>query len=254
MLPVVRYVVHPTGITGTPQRLAEALTAQGLRAYPSPELAPQSLSFAEDVFLIYPPPGYLRGAGAEYGALYGFFSRNKLGQRRRLAAAGLPVPATIGRHGQPIAPSPLGYIVRPLRHAGGRDYRRTDDPGDFVEGEQYLSAVFPKQRELRVICCRGERVVTLEKDPPAAAGPADPWNHEAGARFRTIERAADDPLVQTGLYERLPAVPFLAPAHLLGIDVMLAADARYAILEVNACPGLAIERNLRAVAERLAMR
>lgn len=141
--------------------------------------------------------------------------------------------------------------MRPLRHSGGRDYRHTQDPADFVEGKEYLSSVFLKRREFRVIVCHGGQVVTLEKDPPAGADPAGPWNHAAGARFRTIENAGADPLAQTDLYGRLGTVPFLRHAHLLGIDVMMAADGRYVLLEVNTCPGLGIERNRRAVADRL---
>jgi hypothetical protein len=251
-----RYIVHPKSITATPKRLSAALGAQGLQPYPAPNVEPHyAAAFfirAEDLFLIYPTPQYVReGASAEYTALYEFFSRHKFGQRRRLQKAELPIPDTIGRRGEHIPANPLGYIVRPLRHSGGRHYRRTHNPADFVEGEEYLSAVFPKNREFRVICCRGERVVTLEKHPPAGAGPAEAWNYHAGASFRSIADAANDPLAPTKLYERIREVPFLRLADLLGIDVMMAADGRYALLEVNTCPGLAIANNLRAVVECL---
>jgi hypothetical protein len=140
------------------------------------------------------------------------------------------------------------YIVRPLRHTQGRGWRTTDDPTDFIEGQEYIQAVYPKNHEYRVIAVRGEPLITLLKRVPEGFPRSQPWNHTNGSSFVTVTDPYLDRLRHCDIYDRIQSSPLLRSIDLAGIDIMYRREGEYAVAEVNLCPSLQIPTNLEKVA------
>jgi hypothetical protein len=143
------------------------------------------------------------------------------------------------------------WVVRPLRHRAGQGYRITQDPTDHDPAREYVQELYPKRREYRIIYCMGVPIITLLKRVPENADPDGPWNHACGSTFITIEDLSRSYLRHTDVYDRLSAVPVIQNAHLVAADVLLGEDNDYVVSELNFCPALTIEANLRKVASHV---
>ena len=143
------------------------------------------------------------------------------------------------------------YIVRPLRHSGGRGYRITSSPTDFEEGREYIQEVYPKNHEYRIIVVRGKPLFTLYKRHPNLAQD-QPWNHANGSSFVTVDNPDNNRLRHTDIYERISnASGLLNNLDLVGIDVMYAKRGEYVVTEFNLCPAITLEHNIQKVKEHV---
>lgn len=276
-----RFILRPKGILTTPLLLKTILGAKRTITVDSSRRP----DWFRDFFLTYPPiealdvqtdhgsTGSRRNTGNQprlfgYGnAVAGwvenyrlcstFSRRNKALQRVALEGEGLPCPPTATTHDGALG---LGhqvlelqypsrkFIVRPLRHRAGQGWRLTENPTDFIEGEEYIQSVYPKNHEYRVIVVRGVPIITLLKRVPADTPRSSPWNHSMGSTFITVTDPSNDRLRRTDVYDRIAASPLLRLFDLIGIDVMYRRDNEYAVSEVNLCPALQIPSNLDKVA------
>lgn len=282
---IPRYIIRPRGISSTPKQLKVSLGAQRTLQYPFTHH--RRPSWLQDFFLTYPPEEELedyvllrnstrrrlcsneqrsRDSSAHSGQsqhldLYriprAFTVSSKPSQRKQLARDLFPTPPTAtGRvDAEALAavvrdleyPSRT-YIVRPLRHSRGEGWRTTEDPTDFIEGQEYIQAVYPKNHEYRVIAIRGEPLVTLLKRVPEGFPRSQPWNHANGSSFVTVSEPSNDRLRNTNVYETIQASTLLRNIDLAGIDIMYRREGEYAVAEVNLCPSLQIPSNLDKVA------
>jgi glutathione synthase/RimK-type ligase-like ATP-grasp enzyme len=249
-------VVRPRGIKTTPRALAEDLDWT-TRAYPNRSRL--SLDYRTDFFMAPVAPEFVRNAPAGYTDLYHFLSRNKYAQRKALAALGLPTPRTVGSHTQARELFGDGrgrFVVRPMRHSGGQGYRVTEIPTDFVEGQEYLSELYPKKREYRVVFVFGNPRISLRKKPHGETPEESPWGH-ANSRFQTINNTAESRLAQTDFYWRAAHCPLVRSAHILALDILYnerREDDPYVVLEANTCPGLTIDDNRTKIVEAIQAR
>lgn len=203
--------------------------------------------------MYYPHPNQVdfpnAGAIREYHCLYSFYANTKAQQRIQLSCAGLPVPRTYTEPcpGQSIG-RPNGYIVRPLRHSGGRAYRITADRNDFESGTEYIQEIFPKIREWRIISVYGRHILTLLKRRPGTVSTEEAWNHENGAFFVTIRNPWNNHLLARfpEISDRLRSFEPYRLASIVGVDIMESLDA-WTICEFNACPGITIPQNLTEI-------
>lgn len=249
----VRYIVRPSHIHRTPAALARILGVP-TRRYPSSR--PQLYNFDRSLFTIYPhPQNVITSDTTSYHQLHQFFSANKVLQRLTIQAHELPIPPTFASPNHPYLTSTTAtqFVVRPLRHFGGRGYRITTDPTDFTNGREYISELFRKTHEYRIVCVFGNPLITLRKRVPPHLRPEQPWNHTHGSYFQTIQDVSRCNLATyTDVYDRLRRNPIIQHAHIVGVDVLFNInDRRYVITEFNACPALAIDNNLQKVADHV---
>lgn len=233
----VRYVIRPKGIFSTPNRLAQALGAQT-------RLVRDDYRYsANDFFLAYPQ--YIVTEAS-------CFSRVNKHLQRRILEPSVPVPLTKGLPLWPAGDAVDGpFVVRPLRHTQGQDYRLTDDPTDYNPATHYLSKLFPKKWEYRVIYCLGSPVLTLFKRVPESLSPSLPWNHANGSSFITVNNTENNRLRHTDVYERLGVSPVVRDAHLVAADILLARNLSWCVTELNFCPSLSIPANISKVASHV---
>jgi hypothetical protein len=256
----MRYVIRPHGIQKTPRLLAKALGAETTRRWPNylAESGKMKPSWLKDFFLVYPETYCLEEGSTgiqellPYNLVRRFAATTKPEQRRLLRLANLPVPSFAATTHQAKDLPPGKYVVRPLRHSQGRDYRVTDDPKDFREMHEYISTLFPKTHEYRVIFCLGAPIITLLKRVPPDLSPEAPWNHANGSTFVTVTQEENNRLRHTSAVEALAGYAVVKHAHLVAADIMLDADKNYVIAELNFCPALTIPSNLEKVAKHVA--
>src|SRR3990167_5208066 len=236
---MISAVIRPPSIHRTPRRLAQAL---GVRTMKYPSRDPERNWPVLGLYLTYPTPEERNiEDDGEYESCYHFFSMPKPEQRRQLERADIPVPVTLTER-YIAAYWPRGrWIVRPIRHQQGRHYRVTDDPVDFHEGREYISEVFPKEREYRIIYVLGNPLIILRKKPGPDCGPEDAWNHTNGSYFQTLREPGK--LHRTDIFEKLQGFPVIQNAQLVGVDVLW-RNGEYRVLEFNSCPSLSIDDNL----------
>lgn len=248
---MIRYVVRPSGILSTPTRLKDALSAHSVVKYSDNKRFKPLVDF----FLAYPPEGRIEPApGLEYSTLRHFFLSNKYEQRRAIHAAGLSVPETIGINLEATVPEPLqtsisreAFVIRPMRHMGGNGWRLDTE---YDPRQEYASRLFPKEREYRVIYCRGKHVVTLSKRVPTGLGTDRPWNHTLGCRFNSLNDERTTKLYRnTDFYTHADCSTVVRNADLVAVDVMMSADNRYAVCEFNFAPSISIQRTLDKIKE-----
>jgi len=236
-----RYIIRPRAILTTPKVLAERMNCRTRRVNPTTR---RKYSYFRDFLLTYPPLELMdekTRAYEPYRSIRSYASSDKRDQRRLLE---LPCPKEYESN-QPL--HPLGYIIRPLRHLGGRDYRWSQTAEDYNPETEYASEVFPKTHEYRVITVFGKIISVLRKRPPENALPHTAWNHLQGSSFQTVEAARCN-LTHTSCLDDISNNTIVKLAHLTGIDVLLARDPwRYVICEVNFCPSLSVESNLTEV-------
>ena len=250
---MIRFVVRPASIRRTPRELAHLLNAE-TRRYPG------NIQFNchTDFFLTYPPPSHVHTPGRDvngqfntplpYQLLYNFYSSSKLRQRSLLSQANVPIPETYGTRYEAAHADPGQFVVRSLRHSGGRDYRLTQEATDFVEGREYIARVYPKTAEYRLIFVHGTPLILLKKKNPNNISPELPWNYANGSSFYTINDIPSSKVGRSGLINKLTAVPIIIHAHLAAIDILWSDDRPPVVCEINTCPGLQIEANLQKVA------
>lgn len=254
----IRFILRPPSFGSTPKRLRKYFRAQGLVKVTPHE--PISVDWNQDFFMAYPPVEMVSNAPPEYREMRALYVSDKLRQRQWLNSQGFAVPRTFTRLQQPFGiPSFTGrdheFVVRPVRHTQGLEYRLTRDPSDFDPGCEYLSEVFPKRWEYRVILSYGKPILTLLKK--FIRDPANfnmPWNHAHGAYFVTCHSYTSNRLRWTDIYDRIQASDVLSQFHIIALDVLL-GDRRvlglsrtpYAICEMNFCPSLTIQNNLEAL-------
>jgi len=147
----IRNIVRPASIYTTPKLLQETLNAKRVRKWPQANiLRRESYDFDRDLFLIYPDPAVVQVENKEkYRDLYRFFSASKPVQRGLLEQFGVSTVPFITRRDAADELLTKRYtkentfIVRPMRHSGGRDYKVTIDPRDFEEGKEYRQCCSP---------------------------------------------------------------------------------------------------------------
>jgi glutathione synthase/RimK-type ligase-like ATP-grasp enzyme len=167
--------------------------------------------------------------------------------------AGVPVPATY------TAPNQIsnddcdsGIVIRPGRHAQGRNLYVTYGYDRLVtklrelnygDGNYYLSALIEKVAEYRVFVCQNRVAWVANKTP---GNPDDvAWNVTQGGRFDSV-RWGMWPMrvVEAALHAaRVSGTDFS------GVDVMVDAEGRPYVLEVNSAPSQTSEYRQRCVAE-----
>jgi hypothetical protein len=282
---IPRYIIRPRGISSTPKQLKASLGAQRTLQYPFTHR--RRPSWLQDFFLTYPPAeeleehvllrnslerspysntesfrehihtcGFPRQLD-HYRIARAFTVSSKASQRKQLASDTFPTPPTATRNedARTLAgvvrdlefPS-RSYIVRPLRHSRGEGWRITEDPTDFIEGQEYIQAVYPKNHEYRVIAVRGEPLITLLKRVPEGFPRSQPWNHSNGSSFVTVVDPSNNRLRHTNVYDLIRSSQLLQSIDLAGIDIMYRREGEYAVAEVNLCPSLQIPSNLEKVA------
>jgi glutathione synthase/RimK-type ligase-like ATP-grasp enzyme len=140
-----------------------------------------------------------------------------------------PEDTTIGLH---------SWIVRPQRHAQGRNLYKCDTRAELEAacnrcGEgYYISEYIPKVAEYRVAVVSGRAVWVAKKTP--ANPEAIAWNVARGGRFDNVSWG-DWPLkvVKTAI-----EAFNVSTLDFGGVDVMVDADGRCYVLEINSAPSL----------------
>jgi hypothetical protein len=250
------FVVRPKGIRGTPHSLAMALGGQ-TRFYPNPKHS-RPFSYRRDFFMTPVAPQHVTDAPAGYGTLYNFLTRNKYGQRKTLESHGIPVPRLAADAEAARTLTGTEFVVRPLRHSRGVGYRVTNDRLDFAPGTEYISELYAKRREYRVIFVFGNPLIWLRKKPGEGVDYTQPWGHHNGSFFQTINDIPRCKLSGNGIdvVPRLVACPVVRAAHIVAADILYSSKAEHqaVVLELNACPSLYIEANQAKVVEAIRAR
>lgn len=248
------FVVRPPSIIGTPRLLARDLNWR-VRKYPNPRRPDRMYTYIRDFFTMPVHPQHVRGCTPEYVETFNFLTRNKYGQRNALQTTNIPTPHTAqDPHNAGILGSER-FVVRPLRHSGGRDYRVTDNRLDFVAGTEYISELYPKRREYRIIFVFGQPLIYLRKKPNEGVSEQEPWGH-ANSVFQTINDPANCRLVGTDCVHRLSAFPVIRGAHIVAADILYNPKHTqpYVVLELNACPALTIGENRDRIVQAIKAR
>ena len=251
---VVRYIIRPPGIWTTPRNLRKALNAKGT-AQPSRGVK-TVFDYNLDFFLCYNNNNNAKNVPFE---LINFAQSSKAGQRYLLAQENLPIPKTQSKlsfeglnEDFPEHDDSLTYIVRPLRHSQGKNYKITKNPHDWNPNREYIQVMFPKAYEYRIITCFGTPIITLVKQIPEDLDNTQPWNHSNGSTFVTVNNPELNRLRHTDVYERLKANSIIKAAHLVGVDVLLnKKQDSYVICEFNFCPSITIPSNLDKVSQHV---
>jgi hypothetical protein len=254
---MTRYILRPPSIGSTPKRLKRWLKAEGVKKVQLP-LFDTMFDWDQDFFMAYPPLENVINPPSDYLEMRALYVSDKLRQRQWLSNQGLPVPCTLTRLGQEfgdrINSGNSEYVVRPLRHSGGLGYRLTGHTSDFDPQSEYLSHVFPKRWEYRIILVKGKPLVTLLKKTIRSIAFNQPWNHANGTYFVTCHSYTSNRLRWTNIYEQLDQCSVLKQFHIVGLDVMLGDRHTlglprhpYAVCEMNFCPSLTIANNLEAL-------
>lgn len=253
---MISRVVRPPHILGTPKRLARALGFRS-RKYPNPAIV-RTFNYRRDFFMTNISANLVHDAPEGFAQVNAFFDRNKYGQRRILESVGVPVPVVAhtkseasGRFTNPG----LRFVVRPLRHSGGLHYRVTDNPLDFIEGSEYISELYPKKREYRVIFVFGKPLIYLRKKQNEGVTHEEPWGH-INSFFQTINDIPTCRLSATDCVSKLSDLLFVKNAHIVAADILFnkSHSSPYAVLELNLCPSLSIEENFNKVVESIRAR
>jgi hypothetical protein len=242
------FVVRPHKVSTTPRILAQELGFT-LRKYHNPLKPNRIYDFKRDFFVALPSIVHTRNAPPEYPQAATFFGENKYRQRLMLAVSGWPVPMSAINKDRAKEMEGDRFVVRHFRHQKGEFYKVTESNQDFVEGKEYISEVFPKTREYRVIVLFGEPVVLLRKKPPEGAQPWDAWNHAHEAVFQSVKDVQGGRLAQhTDFFERLKTWSVAKGCHICAMDVLY-TKKKYVICEVNSCPSLTIDDNRAKIVE-----
>ena len=160
---------------------------------------------------------------------------DKAGARVLLQEASVPVPRTFLSVDDAVSSGVSEFIVRPSTHSRGRNLLCTTSPlavGEFLShhGGGYISAYIPKVREVRVFVANGRAVWVAEKTP---GNPDDvAWNVARGGRFDNV-KWGDWPMPAV---RAAVAASNVIGTDFAGVDVMLDADNKPYVLELNSAP------------------
>ena len=230
---IPRSIIRPLHIQTTPAKLAEQLGIEARKAAPD-----SPAKWGTDFFMYYPPTALVNSTSKLYMRLRDFYKNGKLHQRtvmvnanlRSLPSAGFIAEAAV------LPPAPLGYIVRPLIHEKGQKFRRTLNEFDFTPGKEYISPIFPKTHEYRVIFVRG-KFALLQKKQNGKLGPEDCWSNVPFTVIKDVDRAYL--FVHTDVIPALLNFEFVQKADIVGVDILYNhAEHDYRICELNCCPCL----------------
>jgi hypothetical protein len=242
----MRYLVKPSKFRKTPLLLKHVLGARKLVSYPG-RFQP-ALDYARDFFLALPPrdqyPNLISNVPPVYDFLSTFYTSSKSVQRTYISSSGLKTPESYASS---------AYIVRPLRHFGGHNYRITEDPEDYNPTTEYISPAFPKWREYRVVFVLGTPLILLRKKPGPDSGPFDPWNHTTGSSFQTVNNREESPLSSSSFFTDAASFCVLRDTHLVAVDVLLSEQRDYAVTEVNFSPAVSIPNNIEVIAHHVSL-
>lgn len=248
------FVVRPRAIRRSPRRLALDLGCQ-TRRYPN--LQPVVFDYRRDFLTVPVYPPSIVNFPPEYLQVMAFARKNKYDQRRSLTDAQIPAPSAAKDYITAATLTGDRFVVRPLRHSRGLGYRVVSDRLDFVERREYISDLYPKRREYRVIFVFGKPLIYMRKKPNEGVQTDAPWGH-LNARFQTINDVAGCRLAATDCVPRLSELPVVRAAHIIAADIVFAGSANpsmpYAVLELNFCPGLEIDSNRVKVVEAIRTR
>lgn len=236
----MRFIVKPSKFRKTPLLLKRVLGARKLVSWQGRHQPP--LDYRQDLFLAFPQrgryPNPITNVPDSYDFVSSFYTLSKHAQRGMLMNSGLKTP-------EGYASS--HFIVRPLHHFGGHDYRITTDANDYDPNTQYISPAFEKWREYRVIFVKGSPLLVLRKKPGPDSGPFDAWNHASGSFFQTVNDHSTCQLSQTSFFTDATSFCVLRDTHLIAADVLLDRSYNYAVTEVNFSPAISIETNLEVI-------
>lgn len=131
------------------------------------------------------------------------------------------------------------YIIRPNVHAQGKNVHFSESPSeiydiisDYGEGNYYISEFIDKKSEFRVFVVSG-RVACVAKKTPADEK-AIAWNVAQGGRFDNV-RWGEWPLEAI----RVAIEAFkMSGLDFGGVDVMVDAEGKAYVLEINSAPSL----------------
>ena len=159
--------------------------------------------------------------------------------RLDMQAAGVPVPKTWGSVEEWFDTIPAGtvapVVIRPERHAQGRYLLLSSNKRELYSfagyhGSVYLSEYIEKVAEYRVLVCQN-RVVWVAKKTPG--NPEDvAWNVAQGGRFDNV-RWGEWPLA---VIRAALAAAKVSKTDFCGVDVMVDAEDKPYVLEVNSAP------------------
>lgn len=244
----MRYLVRPRKLRRTPFRLRDALGFQRSYAYPNMRDVPV-FSWESDFLIAVPSYQHVRYAPDAFNELRRVYVADKWKQRLWLTENGLPTPLDADQPEDDIV-----YVRRPLRHRSGIEFECI--PSESVipmqeliahnnTADNYLSPLFRRTHEYRIILHKGKTVWTILKRQPEHLTQTQAWNGANGSYFVTVRNPDNNRLRHTDIYERLENNPVLASAHLLGVDVLLNhPENKYAISEINFCPSIEIDSNI----------
>lgn len=131
------------------------------------------------------------------------------------------------------------YIIRPNVHAQGKNVHFSESPSeihdiisDYGEGNYYISEFIDKKSEFRVFVVSGRVACVARKTP--ADEKAIAWNVAQGGRFDNV-RWGEWPLEAVRVAIKAFA---LSGLDFGGVDVMVDADGKAYVLEINSAPSL----------------
>ena len=163
---------------------------------------------------------------------------NKKASRLELQEKGVPVPYTWSARNFLDAhiDDPFGkYVLRPATHAQGRKLVSgtrvvivANCDGEYMDG--YVSRLIDKVAEYRVFVCQG-RVVWVAKKTPGNPDQVA-WNVAQGGRFDNV-RWDDWPME---VCKAAICAALVSKTDFCGVDVMVDADGKPYVLEVNSAP------------------
>lgn len=174
--------------------------------------------------------------------------------RLDMQAAGVSVPQTWGSFPEFCSDYgasndlPIGVIVRPIRHAQGRHLAtptvlRGVEQALIDFGGGYISELINKVAEYRVFVVQNRVGWVARKTP---GNPEDvAWNVARGGRFDNV-RWSDWP--KAVIVEALKAAK-VSGCDFCGVDVMVDAEGKAYVLEVNSAPSQTSEYRQRCVAK-----
>lgn len=159
--------------------------------------------------------------------------------RLDMQAAGVPVPKTWGSVEEWFDTIPAGtvapVVIRPERHAQGRHLLLSSNKRELYSfagyhGSVYLSEYIEKVAEYRVLVCQNRAVWVAKKTP---GNPEDvAWNVAQGGRFDNV-RWGEWPLA---VIRAALAAAKVSKTDFCGVDVMVDAEDKPYVLEVNSAP------------------
>jgi len=246
----MRYVIRPPSIFTTPKLIKQTLGAKRTVTHGN---SFRPIDWHRDFFLHY--DGDPLNADNTYRKLSNFGRATKAEQRSCLQQSGIPTPTTFTSIGtlvsylesqdrriEEVAYYPL--VRRPLRHSQGVGYSIIYDPFDWDPSKEYVSELYPKTHEYRIVFSFGTPIITLYKRVPEDVDRTGPWNHSCGSSFVTVNDPNLNRLRHTDAYDKLREFDIIKTAHLCAADILLAKKGQYVVCELNFCPALTIPDNL----------